>query len=168
MAKRPTAPSNSVSFWTGSALVYFDGHDLTINRPSGSIKGIVSYPVDQISGIQITKPPLSLHVFRILVAGESAPRRSQGMLEVARDPFAVQFNSRCKAEAEAVAQAVRDAQAALRAPDPAAPQPASDGLAGQLQQLAALHAQGALSDAEFAAAKARLIGGAQDETPGGW
>jgi hypothetical protein len=143
--------------------VSFDGHDLFINRPSGSIKGVVSYPVDQISGIQITKPPLKLYVFRVLVAGEAAPRRPQGMLDLARDPFVVQFNSKHKAEAEAVAQAVRDAQAALRAPA-VAPQPASDGLAGQLQQLAGLHAQGALSDAEFAAAKARLLGGTRDET----
>jgi hypothetical protein len=44
---------------------------------------------------------------------------------------------------------------------PPAPAPAAGGadIAGQLQQLANLKAQGILSDAEFEAAKAKLIGG---------
>ena len=46
-------------------------------------------------------------------------------------------------------------------PAPAAPAPApvADDLTTQLQRLADLHGQGLLSDAEFAAAKARLLGG---------
>lgn len=170
MAKRPEAPPNSISFWTGAALVSFDGHNLTINKPSGPNKGVSTYGVDQISGIQISRPsPLSLWVFRVLVAGEAAPRgRRPGMLELTKDPFVVQFNGKHKAEAEALAVAVRDAQAGLRQPAPA-PQPvaAVPGLAEQIQQLAALHAQGALSDAEFQAAKARLIGqpAPQDQPP---
>lgn len=174
MAKRPEAPAGSVSMWTGSALVYFDGRDLVINRTGGSIKGVSTYAVNQISGIQITKPALSLWVMRILTAGESGPvtRRRQGMIELTRDPFVVQFNGKHKAEAEAIAQAVRDAQAGLRAPVvPAQPQPATAGLGEQIQQLAQLHAQGALSDAEFAAARARLLaqpGAPQDQAPRAW
>ncbi|SDT07487.1 SHOCT domain-containing protein [Jiangella sp. DSM 45060] len=46
------------------------------------------------------------------------------------------------------------------APAPAAPAaPAEDSLADQLSRLADLKAQGVLSDEEFAAAKARLLGG---------
>ena len=41
---------------------------------------------------------------------------------------------------------------------PAAPAPAADGLAAQLQRLGELHAAGTLTDDEFAAAKARLLG----------
>lgn len=41
---------------------------------------------------------------------------------------------------------------------PAASQPAATDTAGELQRLAALHASGALTDAEFAAAKAKIIG----------
>lgn len=169
MAKRPVAPPNSVSFWTGSDLVSFDGHDLVIHRPSGPNKGVSAYGVDQISGIQISRPgPLSLWVFRVLVAGEAAPRgRRPGMLELAKDPFVVQFNAKHRGEAEALAQKVRDAQAALRQPT-AGIQPVTPGLAGQLQQLAVLHGQGALSDAEFAAAKARLLGQPQDQPPVAW
>ncbi len=52
----------------------------------------------------------------------------------------------------------------LEAQQAAAPQPqqATGGAAGmmdQLSQLAALHDQGALTDDEFAAAKAKLLGG---------
>jgi hypothetical protein len=40
----------------------------------------------------------------------------------------------------------------------AAPPPAPESDADQLQQLAQLHASGALSDEEFAAAKAKILG----------
>ncbi|MFD4958177.1 SHOCT domain-containing protein [Microbacterium sp. NPDC058389] len=58
----------------------------------------------------------------------------------------------------AAAQAVANAQAAAA---PAAPAPApaggGDDLMAKLSQLAQLHAQGILSDDEFAAAKAKLL-----------
>jgi Short C-terminal domain len=56
----------------------------------------------------------------------------------------------------AAAQAVANAQVAA---PPAAPAPAAGGsdLMAQLSQLATLHGQGILSDAEFAAAKAKLL-----------
>jgi Short C-terminal domain len=54
-----------------------------------------------------------------------------------------------------------DAQQAPPAPAPppaAAPAPAPSPMIDQLNQLAALHQQGVLSDEEFAAAKAKLLG----------
>ena len=45
------------------------------------------------------------------------------------------------------------------APAPAAPASGGDDLTAQLQKLADLHNQGILSDAEFAAAKAKLLDG---------
>lgn len=64
----------------------------------------------------------------------------------------------------AAAQAVANAQAAAPPPAPAAAPappaaPAGDGpdLMAQLTQLGTLHAQGILSDEEFAAAKAKLL-----------
>jgi hypothetical protein len=45
-----------------------------------------------------------------------------------------------------------------QAPPPAAPA-AGPSMADQLQQLAALHQQGVLSDDEFATAKAKVLGG---------
>ncbi|WP_169583704.1 MULTISPECIES: SHOCT domain-containing protein [Microbacterium] len=58
----------------------------------------------------------------------------------------------------AAAQAVANAQAAAPPPAPAAA-PAGGGtdMMAQLQQLGTLHAQGILSDEEFAAAKAKLL-----------
>jgi hypothetical protein len=44
------------------------------------------------------------------------------------------------------------------APAPAMPAPPADDLAAQLQRLGDLHAAGTLTDDEFAAAKARLLG----------
>ena len=45
-----------------------------------------------------------------------------------------------------------------QAPPPPAPPAAGPSMADQLQQLAALHQQGMLTDDEFAAAKAKLLG----------
>ncbi|MBW9109412.1 SHOCT domain-containing protein [Microbacterium trichothecenolyticum] len=55
---------------------------------------------------------------------------------------------------QAAAQAVANAQAAQAAQAPA---PAQDDMMAKLTQLAQLHAQGILSDEEFAAAKAKLL-----------
>ncbi|GAA1956096.1 SHOCT domain-containing protein [Microbacterium deminutum] len=56
----------------------------------------------------------------------------------------------------AAAQAVANAQAAAP-PPPAAPAGGGSDLMAQLNQLGTLHAQGILSDEEFAAAKAKLL-----------
>lgn len=70
---------------------------------------------------------------------------------------------RAAAQAEAIAAQMR-AEAAQQPPPPApAPPPAAsapdpdDALADRLAKLAQLHASGALTDAEFAAAKAKLL-----------
>lgn len=57
----------------------------------------------------------------------------------------------------AAAQAVANAQYAAPAPAPAAPAGGGDDLMAKINQLAQLHAQGILSDDEFAAAKAKLL-----------
>lgn len=58
----------------------------------------------------------------------------------------------------AAAQAVANAQAAVPAPTPApAAATAGDDMLAKLTQLAQLHAQGILTDDEFAAAKAKLL-----------
>ncbi|MGN6219479.1 MAG: SHOCT domain-containing protein [Microbacterium sp.] len=57
----------------------------------------------------------------------------------------------------AAAQAVANAQAAAAPPAPPAPAGGGDDLMAKLSQLAQLHAQGILSDDEFAAAKAKLL-----------
>jgi hypothetical protein len=65
------------------------------------------------------------------------------------------------AQEQAYQQGLADAQAQqpMAAPPPAAPPAASNDLTSQLQQLAQLHNAGVLDDAEFAAAKQKLLGG---------
>jgi Short C-terminal domain len=60
-------------------------------------------------------------------------------------------------EANEQAQAVYQATQAAPAPLPAAPAAGVDAT-GELERLAKLHASGSLSDAEFSAAKSRLLG----------
>ena len=49
-------------------------------------------------------------------------------------------------------------QYAQEAPPPVAAAPAEEDATAQLQNLAALHTQGVLTDEEFAAAKAKILG----------
>ncbi len=60
------------------------------------------------------------------------------------------------AEQARIQQAVAQQVAATQPPAPATPVPPASG--DGLERLAALHQQGALTDAEFSAAKAKLLG----------
>jgi Short C-terminal domain len=55
-------------------------------------------------------------------------------------------------------QTIADQQAAIDAQAVAAPASAADPQTAQLENLASLHAQGILTDEEFAAAKAKALG----------
>jgi Short C-terminal domain len=57
-----------------------------------------------------------------------------------------------------IGQLEQQAPAQQQAPPPQAAPAAGPSMTDQLQQLAALHQQGVLSDEEFAAAKAKLLG----------
>jgi len=75
---------------------------------------------------------------------------------------AVNRRQAAKAQEQAEAQAYEQQQYeqqqyAAAQPPPPAPAPAQDDLTGQLAKLGELHSQGILSDAEFAAAKQRLL-----------
>lgn len=61
-------------------------------------------------------------------------------------------------DAEAAQQAQAQQQAAAPPPAPAAPPAAGPDIIGQLEKLADLKANGLLTDAEYTAAKARLLG----------
>ena len=77
----------------------------------------------------------------------------RSIAECRKPPASSQKNARWAEED----QAAYDQQAAQQqAPPP--PAPAADDQAAQLQNLAELHSQGVLTDDEFAAAKAKLLG----------
>jgi predicted flap endonuclease-1-like 5' DNA nuclease len=80
---------------------------------------------------------------------------------------AVNRHQQAKAQEQADAAAYQQQQAAQYAPPPQqyapapvepAAAPAGDDLITKIQELAQLHQQGILTDAEFAAAKQRLLG----------
>jgi hypothetical protein len=84
---------------------------------------------------------------------------------VAGTAGAVRHHQEQKYQSQAEAQAyeqqayAQQAAAAAAPPPAAAPAaPAEDPTVAQINQLAALHAQGILSDEEFAAAKAKALG----------
>jgi hypothetical protein len=74
---------------------------------------------------------------------------------------ALQEQQRAATQQGAIDQAVAQLLAAQRQTQPHTPpaQPTEEDFLGRLQKLADLRQQGMLSDAEFAAAKAKLLGG---------
>lgn len=80
-------------------------------------------------------------------------RRGMGIVGVAATAKVVNNRS----EARRDAQEAQAAQAAAAAAPAAAPEAADDPIA-QVEKLAKLHAAGALTDEEFAAAKAKALG----------
>jgi hypothetical protein len=86
--------------------------------------------------------------FTVVAAGHAQHYRSARGF----DPFTVRFYGKHLDEFEAIAAAVQQAASHPRT-DTAEP-----GLAAELASLAGLHQSGALTDAEFAAAKAQLLG----------
>ncbi|MCP2635568.1 SHOCT domain-containing protein [Microbacterium sp. HD4P20] len=83
-------------------------------------------------------------------------RRQQNKAYQAQEAQAYEAQQQQAAMQQAAAQAVAAQQAAAPAAAPAAPAGGDDMMA-KLTQLAQLHAQGILSDDEFAAAKAKLL-----------
>ena len=88
------------------------------------------------------------------VAGRSMGRRAEQDQQAEYEQNQRISNLEQQPAPAAAPQAAAPQAAAPQAP--AAAQPAS--MIDQLNQLAALHQQGALTDAEFAAAKAQLLG----------
>jgi hypothetical protein len=97
------------------------------------------------------------------VSGAMVDRRNQKAAAQQADVNESQQVADMQAQLDAMqAQQAQQAMAPAAPPAYAAPAPAAPAgadIAGQLQQLATLKAQGILSDAEFEAAKAKILGG---------
>ena len=89
------------------------------------------------------------------VSGNVA-RRQQERAYQAQEAQAYEMQQAAAAQQQAAAEQAAAQQAAAQ--QAAAAAPAGDDLMAQLSQLGQLHAQGILSDDEFAAAKAKLLG----------
>lgn len=171
----PPYPEGAFFIWTVSNLVWFDGKTLGMESHTSGNKSKDTYSISQISGVSV-QPPQALQMmgrFQVVLAGGLQHRRNQTFTSATFDPLTVTFNKKWLGHFNVLAKRIRDAQAALVVPAPAAaPVAPVQGLGDQLAQLGALHAQGTLSDVEFAAAKARLLGqpepGPQDRPQGRW
>ena len=138
-----------------AGTITFDGVNVTIEhkRPlqSQSVKRI---PVASISAIE-WKPPTALVngyiEFTILGGVEHQVVGHSRTMDATQNENALVFTRKQQPQFEALRDAVDASIAAARQPAPASP---SD----QIAQLAALHQQGILSDTEFSAAKAKLLG----------
>ena len=98
------------------------------------------------------------------VSGHMVDKRNQKAAAQQQEAYESQQVADMQAQLDAMqAQQAQQAMAPAAAPAYAAPAPAAPAggadIAGQLQQLATLKAQGILSDAEFEAAKAKILGG---------
>jgi hypothetical protein len=110
-------------------------------------------------------------MMRRRAVGRSVARVAVGTAVVAGTAGAVQHHQQQKyaqqdaavqqQQQSAYEQGLADAQAQQQVapPPPAAPAPVQDELSAKLQNLASLHAQGVLTDEEFAAAKAKALAG---------
>jgi Short C-terminal domain/Bacterial PH domain len=122
-------------------------------------KKAITYTYSQLTSVEHREGPFGGHI-KLLAAGveESGPPSNDG--DNCKRENVVTYSSR--GLRETMREVVRMIQEHITSAHSAAPGPASAAgvpdLADQLLKLSTLHAQGVLSDAEFAAAKARLIG----------
>jgi len=154
--------------------VTFDGATITIDRNAPGRHSRDTYALAQLSGVQLSPPRLTQAGgrFTLVMAGgvQRGSRGSARLSSAGDDPLTVIFSKSRLPQFQALADAITRALAGAPAQPQAVAAPAAPDLAGQLAQLAALRDSGALSDAEFAAAKARLLGQAalpQDQPPTG-
>lgn len=145
--------------YTGT--VEFDGQFVTIKRTGMARftigKGDKRFHVRNVSAVQL-KPagPMVNGFIQFTIPGGNEQRSRFGSQthNAARDENSVIFTRKQQPAFEQLRSAVEAAIAGSGQLQPVQPQ---NGLAGQLQELARLHQSGVLSDAEFGAAKARLL-----------
>lgn len=170
MGKKDPLPPGTTRADGTNGEVLFDGQFVTIKHkwtaPGG--RGESKYPIGAVTGAEV-KPGFITAIFTLVVSG--GVQRGDGKANRKGDPLSVEGGKGhlpgFQAMRDQILQAVaeRDRPVAPIVQSPA--MPAAD-LAGQIQQLAALHASGTLTAEEFAAAKARLLGGPQDQPQQRW
>lgn len=145
-------------------VVTFDGHFITIRHKGlGRFvvgKGEKRIPVASITSVQL-KPagPLVNGFIQFSLPGGVERRSSFGKqtADAVHDENSVVFTRKQQPQFEALLAEIEAAVVARSRPAPNQA-PAAGGLADQLTQLSQLYTAGALSEREFLAAKARLLG----------
>lgn len=144
--------------------VSFDGSFITITRKGllarATIgKGEKRIPIGSVTAVQWKPPGAMVRGFiQFTVPGGNEGRSHAGRQtsDAAKDENSVLIDRSQREAFERLREAVEQAIAQRGIPTQSAAAPVSVG--DELAKLAALHQQGVLSEEEFAAAKARLIG----------
>lgn len=141
--------------------VAFDGEYVRIRRhgfsglAKGAGRGELTIPTGQVTGIELKEPGLTAGRFTIVTAGTTMVTGPSVSRARRLDPMTVMFQRWHREAFTVLRDRIQHAIANRSRPQPA---PAQVDLVGQLQQLAELHQQGALSEGEYQQAKARLLG----------
>jgi Domain of unknown function (DUF4429)/Short C-terminal domain len=153
MAESEEVTLSTVKGHLGS--VSFDGQTIVIEK---KLRGATRIPVAAVQAVTIERAGIGMRAIRFSVAGGSLAHRQQALgnhKDAAQDPNALTFKKGSLHEFELFVAAVESARQAGHGMQAAAT-PLSG--AGDLERLAELHRSGALSDAEFSAAKAKALG----------
>lgn len=137
----------------------FDGEYVEIQRKRGPGKGTKRIPVSQIAAVRWKDATALVGGFiaftvpgHVINRVDYATQIGLATFDAMNDEHAVVFPKKHTAAFEAIRKAVDDAIAAHQAPTTTVESGASE-----LARFAELHAAGALSDEEFATAKARIL-----------
>ncbi|WP_422390223.1 DUF4429 domain-containing protein [Arthrobacter sp. N1] len=152
----------------GAGYVAFDGHFVTIQHIGlGRLtigKGVKRVPITAISSVQIKPSGIVMSGFiQFSIAGgnEKVSAFGHQTMSAVKDENSVTFGMGEDAAFIAIRDAVEAAQRALHRPQAAlAPQqaPAPDDVFAQLEKLGRLRDAGFVTDAEFEAKKAEMLG----------
>ncbi len=147
--------------------LHFDGEFVTITREGFVARGTFGRSekrlhISQISAVQWKSPGFTLGFIEFTLSGGNERHSQMGRQsqDQAKNENAVVVTKKNAADLLVVREAVEKAIAEQhQAPAPvAAPAASANDMAAQLRQLGELHAAGVLTDAEFTAAKSRLLG----------
>ena len=174
MAKAQPLPPGTTRAEGTNGEVLFDGQFVTIKHgwtaPGG--RGESRYPISAVTGAEY-KPGVITSIFTLVVAG--GVQRTDAKKNRKGDPLSIEGSTKSRqgfvAMRDLILQAVADRDRAATAPGLPQPTASAPGIGDQLTKLATLHAQGALTAEEFAAAKAQVLGqpaGSQDTEPRSW
>lgn len=110
-------------------------------------------PISSISGVEVKKPgAMARGYIQIQTAGQtsgnSAYKITGGAFDAAQDENSVLFDKKDYPAAQAIQKYILEYKSKPQAPDSA----------DEIKKLAGLHAQGVLTDEEFAAKKKQLLG----------
>jgi hypothetical protein len=148
----------------GTIHVDTEGRTILIERTGFNARMLVGggdkqIPIASVTAVQWRKAGIATGFLQLTIAGgvERRSRPGQQGGDARRDENSVTFNARQQADFERVRDAINAVLAAPAPQQPVAPS-AGGSIADELSKLAALRDQRIISDQDFEAGKARILG----------